>query len=97
MDLEDVLCQVNSNCNKLRNKRLLDWGQRHQNYAGIRRQKQEPSTPSIEMAFSKLMALLRKHAACSFDAINMALGEIVDLFSVTECRNFFKAAGYEAQ
>ena len=24
-------------------------------------------------------------------------GEIVDLFSVTECRNFFKAAGYEAQ
>ena len=33
----------------------------------------------------------------SFDAISTALGEIVDLFSVTECRNFFKAAGYEAQ
>ena len=49
------------------------------------------------MAFSKLKALLRKHAARSFDAISTALGEIVDLFSVTECLNFFKAAGYEAQ
>jgi hypothetical protein len=50
----------------------------------------------IEMAFSKLKALLRKRAARSFDTISDALGEIVDLFSVTECRNFFKAAGYEA-
>ena len=51
----------------------------------------------IEMAFSKLKALLRKQAARSFDAISTALGEIVSLFSVTECQNFFKAAGYEAE
>lgn len=56
-----------------------------------------PELNPIEMAFSKLKALLRKHAARSFDAITTALGEIVSLFSVTECRNFFKAAGYEAE
>ena len=56
-----------------------------------------PDPNPIEMAFSKLKALLRKHAAPSFDAISMALGEIVSLFSATECQNFFKAAGYEAQ
>ncbi|MBB3964257.1 transposase, partial [Rhizobium metallidurans] len=51
----------------------------------------------IEMAFSKLKALLRKRAARSFDAITHALGDIISLFSVAECRNFFKAAGYEAE
>lgn len=56
-----------------------------------------PDLNPIEMAFSKLKALLRKRAARTFDAITQALGEIVSFFSVTECRNFFKAAGYEAE
>lgn len=47
------------------------------------------------MTFSKLKALLRKRAACSFDAIADDFGDI-SLFSVTECRNYFNAAGYEA-
>ena len=50
---------------------------------------------AIEMAYSKLKTLLRKRAARSFDAISEALGEICNLFSVQECRNYFKAAGYE--
>lgn len=62
----------------------------------MRRREQEPSTPSIEMAFSKLKALLRKKAARTFNAISDALGDICDLFDPTQCRNFFKAAGYEA-
>jgi len=48
------------------------------------------------MVFSKLKALLRKYAAPSIDAVSKALGDIVSLFSVAECRNFFEAAGYEA-
>jgi len=56
-----------------------------------------PDLNPIEMAFSKLKALLRKRAARSFDAISYALGDIISLFSVTECLNFFKAAGYEAE
>ena len=47
------------------------------------------------MAYSKLKTLLRKHAARSFDAICDALAEICELFNPTECKNFFKAAGYE--
>jgi transposase len=54
-----------------------------------------PDLNPIEMAFSKLKALLRKRAARTFNTISDALGEICDLFSVTECRNYFKAAGYE--
>jgi len=55
-----------------------------------------PDLNPIEMAYSKLKALLRKHAARNFDAICDALGQICNLYTATECRNFFKAAGYEA-
>jgi transposase len=55
-----------------------------------------PDLNPIEMAFSKLKALLRKKAARTFDALSGALGEISNLFEPTQCRNFFKAAGYEA-
>jgi transposase len=56
-----------------------------------------PDLNLFEMVFSKLKALLRKYAARSFDAISDALGKIVDLFSIPECRNVFKAARYEAE
>lgn len=55
-----------------------------------------PDLNPIEMAFSKLKALLRKRAARTFDAITQALGDTCNLFDPTQCRNFFKAAGYEA-
>ncbi|RUW65516.1 IS630 family transposase, partial [Mesorhizobium sp. M4B.F.Ca.ET.049.02.1.2] len=35
-------------------------------------------------------------AARTFDALCQALGDICHLFEPAECRNFFKAAGYEA-
>ncbi len=54
-----------------------------------------PDLNPIEMAYSKLKTLLRKHAARNFDAICDALGEICTWYSPTECLNFFKAAGYE--
>lgn len=56
-----------------------------------------PDLNPIEMAFSKLKTLLRKRAARTFDAITQALGDICNLFSITECRNYFKEAGYEAE
>lgn len=55
-----------------------------------------PDLNPIEMAYSKLKALLRKRSARSFDAICNALKEICDLFDPQQCRNFFRAAGYEA-
>lgn len=55
-----------------------------------------PDLNPIEMAFSKLKTLLRKHAARTYDAITDALGDICELFSPSECGNYFKAVGVEA-
>jgi transposase len=53
-----------------------------------------PDLNPIEMAFAKLKAHLRAAAARSFDALWRAIGNICDLFSRDECRNYLKAAGY---
>jgi transposase len=56
-----------------------------------------PSSPDlnpIEMAFAKLKARLRARALRTIDALWRAIGEICDLFSPQECRNYFAAAGY---
>lgn len=46
----------------------------------------------IEMAFAKLKAHLRAKAIRTIDALWQAIGG--NLFSPTECRNYFTAAGY---
>lgn len=56
-----------------------------------------PDLNPIEMAFSKLKQHLRKAAGRDFDTICQAAGEICDLFTPSECRHYFKAAGYEAE
>ena len=54
-----------------------------------------PDLNPIEMAFSKLKAHLRARAVRTVDALWRAIGDICDLFDPQECRNYFKAAGYE--
>lgn len=54
-----------------------------------------PDLNPIEMAFSKIKSYLRKAAARTYDQLWQAIGDICDLFSVAECRNYFKKAGYE--
>jgi len=54
-----------------------------------------PDLNPIEMAFSKIKALLRKAAARTYEQVWRSIGEICNLFKPTECRNFFTAAGYE--
>ena len=46
------------------------------------------------MALSKLKAHLRAASARTFDTLLTALGNVCDLFTPQECRNYFKAAGY---
>jgi transposase len=53
-----------------------------------------PDLNPIEMAFAKLKAHLRAKAIRTIDALWQAIGDICDLFSPTECRNYFTAAGY---
>lgn len=53
-----------------------------------------PDLNPIEMAFSKLKALIRKAAARTYDDLWRAAGQVCDLFSPTECANYLAAAGY---
>ena len=61
----------------------------------MRCREQEPSTPSIENAFSKLKALLRKATERTFDGLWSRIGALLPAFTPQECANFFAAAGYE--
>jgi transposase len=53
-----------------------------------------PDLNPIEMAFAKLKAHLRAKAIRTIDALWKAIGDICDLFTPTECQNYFDAAGY---
>lgn len=53
-----------------------------------------PDLNPIEMAFSKLKALLRKAAERSLDGLWDAVAEALRAFTPTDCANFFAAAGY---
>lgn len=49
----------------------------------------------IEMAFSKLKALLRQERARTVDGLIERIGSLLDHFLPNECANFFHAAGYQ--
>ena len=53
-----------------------------------------PDLNPIEQAFAKYKALLRKAAERTVEGLWQTIGRIADLFSPTECRNFFNNAGY---
>jgi transposase len=55
-----------------------------------------PDFNPIEMAFSKIKALLRKAAERTVDGLWSAIGRLVDIFTPQECANYFSAAGYDA-
>ncbi len=56
-----------------------------------------PDFNPIEMAFSKMKALLRKAAERTIEGLWSAIGGIVDLFTPSECANYFVAAGYDPE
>ena len=53
-----------------------------------------PDLNPIEMAFAKLKALLRAKKLRTIEALWKALGSIADCFTVEECTNFLRHAGY---
>jgi len=54
-----------------------------------------PDFNPIEMAFSKLKALLRKTAARTVDDLWDAVAQSLDAFTPDECANYFAASGYD--
>ena len=55
-----------------------------------------PDLNSIEMAFSKLKAHLRRISARSFTEIFDAIAQVCELFAPQECSNYFNAARYQS-
>lgn len=55
-----------------------------------------PDFNPIEMAFSKLKALLRAKAERTVDALWQSVGALIACFKPDECANYFKATGYDA-
>jgi len=53
-----------------------------------------PDLNPIEMAFSKLKAHLRAVEARTIGELWRSIGDICDLYTPTQCSNYFKAAGY---
>ena len=54
-----------------------------------------PDLNPIEQMFAKLKALLRKAAARTREALWTTIGQLLDLFSPAECRNYIANSGYE--
>jgi len=56
-----------------------------------------PDFNPIEMAFSKLKALLRKAAARTIDELWSVVANCLCAFSAEQCRHYFQAAGYDPE
>ena len=56
-----------------------------------------PDFNPIELAFSKLKALLRKAAARTVPELWDTISRALPQFSPTECANYFTACGYEPE
>ena len=56
-----------------------------------------PDFNPIELAFSKLKAILRKAAARTIHELWQAIAQSLDAFSPDECKNYFAVAGYEPE
>lgn len=56
-----------------------------------------PDFNPIEMAFSKLKALLRKAAARTRDELDDAIASAIEKYPADQCANYFKACGYEPE
>ena len=54
-----------------------------------------PDFNPIENAFAKLKAMMRAKAERTITALWNAVSAIVDLFTPTECANYFTTAGYD--
>jgi len=56
-----------------------------------------PDLNPIEMVFSKLKTLLRKSKLRTMEDLWNKLGELCDVFTPKECKNYFKLEGYKKQ
>ena len=56
-----------------------------------------PDFNPIELVFSKLKTLVRKSKVRKVEELWKKLGELCDVFTPNECKNYFKHAGYNGK
>lgn len=56
-----------------------------------------PDFNPIEMAFSKIKALLKEAAARTVEGLWAAIASAIDAVTPSEARNYYTAAGYEPE
>ncbi|MHA1189481.1 MAG: transposase, partial [Alphaproteobacteria bacterium] len=56
-----------------------------------------PDFNPMEMAFSKLKALLRKAEARTKEELDDAIANAIEEYPADQCANYFKACGYEPE
>jgi transposase len=56
--------------------------------------KYSPDLNPIEQVFAKLKHFLRKAAARTVEAVCLAIGEVLNLFTLEECASYFANSGY---
>ena len=56
-----------------------------------------PDFNPIELAFSKIKALLKKAAARTLEDLWEAIRNAINAITPTDCRSFFTATGYEPE
>ncbi len=54
-----------------------------------------PDFNPIEKAFSRLKAMLRKAGERTVSGLWDLIGQLVDLFELAECANYFSSCGYD--
>ena len=52
---------------------------------------------TIEKAFARLKAMLRKAAERTVEGLWDLIGKLVDLFQPAECTNYFSSCGYDPE
>ncbi|GLK44956.1 hypothetical protein GCM10017612_28760 [Novosphingobium resinovorum] len=56
-----------------------------------------PDFNTIEKAFSRLKAMLRKAGQRTVNGLSSLIGKLVDIFQPQECSNYFRSCGYETE
>lgn len=56
-----------------------------------------PDLNPIELAFAKLKAMLRSAADRVIDQLENTIGDCLERFTTTECRNYFRHCGYSVR
>ena len=96
VDWKNALREVNTDRNKLGQGWLLSLKRQHPDDAPTQRREQEPSIPSIELAFAKLKSILCHGSVRTINDYRDTIQRALRRLTLAECCRYLAAAGYDA-